>query len=113
MTYPKFWALMVVASPGLAFMGCDSGSSGSGTTENQPDPPNNDPGLLTIEELQYEGAFRLSSDTFGASSTNYAVGTLAYNPENHSLFIAGHATGYSIAEFTIPVPSIRFDRSRC
>ena len=57
---------------------------------------------LTIDDLDYRGAFRLSSDTFGVSNTNYAVGTLGYNPVNHSLFIAGHAQHNAVAEFAIP-----------
>ncbi len=65
-----------------------------------------DPGLLTIGDLRYEGAFRLSSKSFGDSSTNYASGKLAYNPERHSLFVAGHATQYAVAEFAIPEPSL-------
>lgn len=81
--------------------------SGSGETATEPTIPGAaDLGLLAIEDLQYEGAFRLSSATFGTSSTNYAVGRLAYNPENHSLFIAGHATQGSVAEFAIPAPSM-------
>ena len=64
------------------------------------------PGLpterLRISDLDYLGAFRLSSDTFGASNTNYAVGTLGYNRTNHSLFIAGHAQHNAVAEFAIP-----------
>ena len=57
---------------------------------------------LVIGDLTYRGAFRLSSDTFGDSNTNYAVGTLAYNEANHSLFVAGHAQHNAIGEFAIP-----------
>ena len=63
-----------------------------------------DPELLGIEDVTYVGAFRVSSDDFGASNANYAVGTLAYNPQHHSLFLAGHAQHNCIAEFAIPTP---------
>lgn len=65
-------------------------------------------GLLAIDDLTYVGAFRVA---FGdsVSDTNYAVGTLAYNPGRHSLFIAGHAQKNAIAEFAIPQPSTATD----
>ena len=58
-----------------------------------------------LTDLEYRGAFRLSSSTFGSSSTNYCLGALAYHAANHSLFIAGHSTQKSVAEFAIPTPS--------
>jgi hypothetical protein len=61
-----------------------------------------DPDLLSIEDLAYLGAFRVSSDDFGVSNSNYAVGTLGFNPENNSLFLAGHAQHNAVAEFAIP-----------
>ena len=76
----------------------------SATTLDPPPPPSS--GLLAIEDLQYQGAFQLSSATFGSSSTNYALGRLAYNPAKHSLFLAGHAVQKSVAEFAIPVPGL-------
>jgi len=63
-------------------------------------------GLATIEDFTYLGAFRLSSDDFGASSTNYAIGTLAYNPQHHSLYIAGHDYDRAVAEFAVPEPGL-------
>lgn len=68
------------------------------------DDDTNGAALFAMSELTYAGAFRLKNGTFGTSSTNYAVGTLAYNPANHSLFIAGHAQQNAIAEYPI-VPS--------
>lgn len=73
-----------------------SGQSGSHAAGGLPDE------RLAISDLDYRGAFRLSSDTFGESNTNYAVGTLGFNPTNDSLFIAGHAQHNAIAEFAIP-----------
>ncbi|MEM9071886.1 MAG: hypothetical protein AAGE52_25475 [Myxococcota bacterium] len=61
-----------------------------------------DRGLLAIDDLEYVGAFRFASSTFGESSVNYAVGTLGYNPDRRSLFIAGHAQHNAVAEFAIP-----------
>jgi hypothetical protein len=58
--------------------------------------------LIAIDDLSYAGAFRVSSETFGASSTNYSVGALAYNAEKNSVFIAGHSQDKAIAEFAIP-----------
>ena len=58
--------------------------------------------LFQVAHLQYKGAFRLPAETFGASSTNYAQGPIAYNPDNHSLFVVGHAHDQAIAEFAIP-----------
>lgn len=57
---------------------------------------------LSIGDLRYRGAFRLSSETFGESSTNYAVGAIAYHSARQSLFIAGHAHHNAVAEFAVP-----------
>jgi len=58
--------------------------------------------LLRIENLVYEGAFRLQASEFGASNLNYAQGPIAYNKANHSLYIVGHSHDQAIAEFAIP-----------
>lgn len=57
---------------------------------------------MVIEDLVFAGAFRLGAGEFGASSLNYAVGALAYNQANHSLFIVGHTDQSAVAEFPIP-----------
>lgn len=62
---------------------------------------------FTIDNLTYKGAFRLTNGDFGASNINYAVGTLGFNPENNSLFIAGHAQHNAIAEYPIPEPGMQ------
>lgn len=86
----------------------EDGSDGSDGSDGQDgdDVGGDDPpaGLATIDDLTYLGAFRLSTADHGVSSTNYAVGTLGYNPANHSLFIAGHAHHNALAEFAIPAP---------
>ena len=85
----------------------EDGSGGDEQTDGGSDGDTDpDPQLASIEDLVYEGAFRLSSDDFGASNTNYAVGTLGYNPQNHSLYIAGHAHHNAVAEFAIPEPGL-------
>lgn len=61
--------------------------------------------LIEIEELVYQGGFRLSANRYGAdyaASLSYAQGVMTYNKQNHSLFIAGHAHQNQIAEFAIP-----------
>jgi hypothetical protein len=54
-----------------------------------------------IDDLKYLGAFRLKNEPYGISSVDYAVGTLAYNPNRHSLFIVGHAQHNAVAEYPI------------
>jgi hypothetical protein len=58
--------------------------------------------LIHLADFVYQGAFRLPDDTFGTSSLNYSQGPLAYNPDNHSIFIVGHAHHQQIAEFAVP-----------
>ncbi len=55
-----------------------------------------------MNDLTYDGAFRITKNTFGPSSINYAQGPIEYNPDNHSLFIVGHPYQQAIAEFPIP-----------
>ncbi len=65
---------------------------------------NNDPGELVpiaMEDLTFTGAFRFTNGDFGVSNVNYAIGALAYNPENHSLFIVGHDHQCAVAEYPI------------
>lgn len=58
--------------------------------------------LFSMTQLTYEGSFRLNASDFGASDLNYSEGPIAYNPQNHSLFIVGHSHQQAIAEFAIP-----------
>ncbi|SOE20075.1 Por secretion system C-terminal sorting domain-containing protein [Spirosomataceae bacterium TFI 002] len=60
--------------------------------------------LVQISDLNYIGGFRISANTFGASNTNFSQGPIAYNKDNHSLFIVGHTNQQAIAEFPIPTP---------
>lgn len=91
--------LLPVTALLVATFGVGATTLGSTPSSAAPSPPQD---RLVIDDLEFIGAFRLSSDTFGDSSTNYAVGTLGLNPTNRSLFIAGHAQHNAIAEFAIP-----------
>lgn len=81
---------------------------------SSPDGGPTSPGLASIADLQYSGAFRLKPGNFGAGpdgtctssqathcSINYAVGTLAYNPTRNSLYIVGHAQASLVAEYPL------------
>lgn len=76
-----------------------------------PTTPDPSESLFQINQLDYNGAFRFDGGSFGGDdsrySVNYAVGTLAYNPKNHSLYIAGHAQASRVAEFPIPTPGMQ------
>jgi len=58
--------------------------------------------LITIEQLEYIGGFRIKSGTYGQSRTGYTAGKIAYNSDNHSLFLSSHTHHKAIAEFKIP-----------
>lgn len=68
--------------------------------------------LFSIEQLEYQGAFRLPANTIGESDVNWANGTLAYNHRNHSIFFVGHNQQQAIAEFSIPELSKATDVSQ-
>jgi hypothetical protein len=57
-------------------------------------------GLKATLDIEYLGAFRALAD--GQSTSDYAVGTLGFNPDNNSIFMAGHTHHNAIAEFKIP-----------
>lgn len=57
---------------------------------------------LTIDDFEYLGAFRVSSEDFGGSSTNYSAGTIGYHAGHSSLFLAGLDESGTIAEWPIP-----------
>lgn len=80
----------------------DSNSSDSSPEEFTSEELYTDPELATVENFKYVGSFRLDDRKYGDSNMTFAVGTLGYNPDKHSLFIAGHAHHNAIAEFEIP-----------
>ena len=89
-------AVITVFVAGLAFCAAACGDSGGGGNNNPGDPT-----TITMDEIEFAGAFRFTNGDFGVSNVNYAIGTLAYNPENHSLFIVGHDHQSAIAEYPI------------
>jgi len=82
--------LLVVSAAGMA-IAADSSAA----------PPQELP-LLSMEDFQYVGAFRLPSQKYGESDLNFSQGPIAFNPDGQSLFIVGHAHQQAIAEFAIP-----------
>lgn len=87
----------------LWMAGCSGSSTGDATATVSGDT------LAQINDFTYLGAFRIASNDFGVSNTNYAIGTLAYNPDRNSIFIAGHDHHRAIAEFSIPDLVISYD----
>ena len=65
-------------------------------TESDPYP------LITINDLEYQGAFVIPGATYGESNAHYANGKIEYNPTNNSIYIIGNANQQAIAEFEIP-----------
>jgi hypothetical protein len=57
-------------------------------------------GIKATIDIDYLGAFR--PITASGRGSNSATGILGYNPDNNSLFMAGHEREASIAEFEIP-----------
>ena len=68
--------------------------------QSKPDDINLPLGLKAAFDIEYLGAFRVEAD--GESTSDYALGTLGCNPDNNSLFMAGHSYYNAIAEFEIP-----------
>lgn len=65
-------------------------------------------GLLTLADMNYEGAFRPNGNTFGSSGIQYTDKHLiAVNPQNGNLLITGENTENTrdIGEFEIPTLS--------
>lgn len=89
---PPFMIMVVVL--------CTAFFAGAIPLHAQTDPTNLP--LVHLADFQYQGAFRLPDDTFGTSSLNYSQGPVEYNPDNHSIFIVGHAHHQQIAEFAVP-----------
>jgi hypothetical protein len=68
--------------------------------QSEPNDINLPLGLQATLDVGYIGAFRVEAD--GESTSDYAVGALGFNPDNNSLFMAGHTQHSAIAEFEIP-----------
>lgn len=61
---------------------------------------------FSLEQLEYQGAFKLKRGTYGASRVGYANGKIAIDEHKNTLYFAGHAHHKSIAEFSIPATSM-------
>jgi hypothetical protein len=68
--------------------------------QSKPNDINVPLGLEATLEIEYQGAFRVRAK--GESTSDYAVGTLGFNPDNKSIYMAGHDYHGAIAEFEIP-----------
>lgn len=68
--------------------------------QSEPNDINLPLGLQATLDIEYLGAFRVLAE--GESTSDYAVGALGFNPDNNSLFMAGHAHHNAIAEFAVP-----------
>lgn len=75
--------------------------------QSTPTSPKIPLGLSAKFDIEYQGAFRALAK--GESDSNYAIGTIAYNPDNNSIFMAGHDHQKAIAEFAVP-DRLSFDR---
>jgi hypothetical protein len=64
---------------------------------------------MSIDELNYSGAFRIPAAVAGESSPGSAAGPIAFNPQNKSLFIIGHSHQMALAEYAIPLLSTSTD----
>ncbi len=61
--------------------------------------------LLQKNDLTYLGAFRVPSSDMGGPQyhgLSYGGSAIAYNPDNNSLYIVGHAHDQLVAEISIP-----------
>lgn len=93
--------------PNLSNSGVDSKPQGLFVEDGAPNIAQSLPvdlnipmGLSAQFDIRYQGAFRVLAG--GESSSNYAVGALAYNPVAQSIFMAGHDHHGAIAEFAVP-----------
>lgn len=58
--------------------------------------------LLTENDLEYLGAFRVPVGPSDAETFSYGGAAIAYNPVNDSLLMTGHVRGEKTAEISIP-----------
>ncbi|MBX3271175.1 MAG: hypothetical protein KF729_12990 [Sandaracinaceae bacterium] len=82
----------------------DAAGRDAGALDGGPPPE----GLVGIGDFEYAGAFRIAGGTHGASSTDFAIGTLGYCPDhgpNGSFYLAGFRPDAMVAEFALP-PSL-------
>ena len=58
--------------------------------------------LMQINEMQYQGAFKIPDGQFGESDANYSPAIIGYNNTSGTLFLAGHQNAKTLGEFAIP-----------
>lgn len=58
--------------------------------------------LFQIDNLNYQGAFKIPSAEYGDSRTDFTTCSIAYNDDNGSIFMAGHRIFGTVGEFSIP-----------
>jgi len=58
--------------------------------------------LFNINNLEFEGGFRLPTASYGDSNITYSEGPLTVGANGDSIFIVGHANQQAIGEFSIP-----------
>ena len=100
-------SLMFLLLPSLLLVLCSCSDSSSHSATGASATADSE--LVQMEDFSYLGAFRLPGGTYGVSSVDYAIGPLAYNPDHHSIFFAGHDHHHAIAEFAIPELSLSDD----
>ncbi len=87
-----FIALVLIGS--LALLSPSSNDPAAKSPKNLP--------LVQPGSLKYEGAFRVPKNTINGSSFNWGGTAIAFNKNNHSLFIVGHDHDQLVAEISIP-----------
>lgn len=116
----KFRCLLLFCIQVLVLNVTGCGNSDGGNNNASAADPQSLP-RLTFSDLQYQGSFRVSIQRH--NSANAALcnqpnpgsknrcyfastdGAITYNPDNHSLFVAGHQDLGGVAEFPVPTPS--------
>ncbi len=68
------------------------------TDETPPSLP-----LLSIDDMEYLGAFRIKAGTIGDSKPSFSYGHIAFNTESrNSLFLSGYNLHGAVGEYVIP-----------
>lgn len=62
--------------------------------------------LLSIADLEYEGAFRLELGNFGASGSGYGPGVIGLGADGESLFVVSNPQVSAVAEYPVAAPSL-------
>lgn len=60
---------------------------------------------LSMDQMQYQGAFRVPNGEVGSSGAGSSSGVIGLNPTNNTLLLVGHVRDQALAEFAIPALS--------